>query len=833
MEASFIDIHSVSVAKPGTQHNSKVFGKSAVPRYCSEAVKKADTTRSAVASCDHGGTKSSLMFAGSVFEAEDVINPVNSGSPQVRSEAEIDDVKECKTDAKQQGRTPREDTTLSECARSKLADLRKHALTPPLCVAENGNTTRPYSTMDCALRGSTHKILLQHCKDRTRHQSTQIHDRAEFGITPLAVPISHSDHKDDLSNSANKSGRVSKKYLPVDVADDAPSKPTSISISSKDASCSKHYYDNAVQSKSSKDELSRTILEQFGDISLSDCSQKRHDLDGGLGDLKNTCIGEKDAIQADSRGLHDANDGHHNSRSGRGSGARNGTGFVQQNQQISATNGPGYPPVRLGKDEDDDEDESDNESGEEPDSPSSEERQTLACPFYAQLPQQFRKCSTQTFRDIPALKQHINRVHRKPKYYCGKCFERFSSQEKEKRHARQSRCKKKARDPLADRIPYDRCAPMDRRIRGRAIKEKWDSIYKVFFPNETPPISPFADDAIQQESVTDMANFLEYLSPQTVDCMIKDLQNRATFQQPLPERTRLVALKAIGRCVKGTPSEQKVWTNAQAQISSLPGLKPVENDDLEMAMQSDDANSTIYSHSPFATTPIDTNPIYQRHRVGLNASPISWSSASSSAMHSSLSKASTDRSFPQSTYGDLHLTSNPARGHDRPTASDNFPDVTSNGTEIHGYPASRTRTTLTTAGASDVQNAPHMHRPAYGSVNQHDALRTPAPWQNNTWPRGSYQPKLRPPIIDAFSSSPTGMHREQGQQPYISSTDQSSIQAPTQSNLNDSDNQIPSSSQLRRPPTSFLPSNSDQLQPGSGTSGRHWLPRQPPYSRRT
>ena len=129
----------------------------------------------------------------------------------------------------------------------------------------------------------------------------------------------------------------------------------------------------------------------------------------------------------------------------------------------------------------------------------------FACPYAKFDPSRYSRenlsepnywnCGSCCLRDISRLKQHLYRVHSKPSYYCGSCFQSFKSREDLDQHARQRPPCEISDSRFADRMTDSQFQAIKRRVLRGDPPELWFNIYSILFPGAPKPPSPYVSSA--------------------------------------------------------------------------------------------------------------------------------------------------------------------------------------------------------------------------------------------------------------------------------------------------------------------------------------------------
>ncbi|KAL9620220.1 MAG: hypothetical protein Q9160_005229 [Pyrenula sp. 1 TL-2023] len=168
----------------------------------------------------------------------------------------------------------------------------------------------------------------------------------------------------------------------------------------------------------------------------------------------------------------------------------------------------------------------------------------LACPFnkYDSVlfgpdsPEEaYHACATCSFVNIAHLKQHLQRNHYMPKYYCFRCCSRFTSQAMAASHMRRHPPCETLEPPLyGERISPDMIEDLglDRKNPpGTDRIAYWHRIYNAFFPGaaDRRPVSPYYEGPAAQH----MGRFLRFSRPAIRD-LLPVVQRRLGLDWVLP-----------------------------------------------------------------------------------------------------------------------------------------------------------------------------------------------------------------------------------------------------------------------------------------------------------
>ncbi|KAJ9658945.1 hypothetical protein H2198_003374 [Neophaeococcomyces mojaviensis] len=160
-------------------------------------------------------------------------------------------------------------------------------------------------------------------------------------------------------------------------------------------------------------------------------------------------------------------------------------------------------------------DEDDPNPGDGPNSKrtkTSEDEKTLACPFYKNDPLKHPRCAILILRGIPAVKQHLYRVHKRPDHYCVRCSVVFPNQDSLEQHQLAGICTVVA-NRFAGMMSQDAYNAIKKQRNHGTIDGVWYFIYDTIFPGQPRPRSHLVDD---QAAVLHVLNIFMAFGPEAV-----------------------------------------------------------------------------------------------------------------------------------------------------------------------------------------------------------------------------------------------------------------------------------------------------------------------------
>jgi hypothetical protein len=121
----------------------------------------------------------------------------------------------------------------------------------------------------------------------------------------------------------------------------------------------------------------------------------------------------------------------------------------------------------------------------------------LACPFFKRHPQRFRSCGFADHENTSRVKQHIQRHHRRP-IYCPKCSTVFKKEDIRDRHVRENICEVRPEEQWVS-VTVEQLEQLSKRSTCKTDRENWNAIFKILFPNDPLPSSPYLDFSVSEE----------------------------------------------------------------------------------------------------------------------------------------------------------------------------------------------------------------------------------------------------------------------------------------------------------------------------------------------
>lgn len=194
----------------------------------------------------------------------------------------------------------------------------------------------------------------------------------------------------------------------------------------------------------------------------------------------------------------------------------------------------------------------------------SQGRKVFACPSWSQNYLQHSRhndCLGYDLRSISALKQHLRRIHKRS-VRCPRCFEEFKEQHRLDEHLRETACVvRNLEDNLIDEaIKPDVWPEVNKRHHKLDPETHWFDIFRVLFPGQPTPWSPYIEgqinQKINQEQLSSLLDLFNAFSPHCLETMIKNLRENSITPLVIPERTRPIVCQALKQVVRRRPDLQ-------------------------------------------------------------------------------------------------------------------------------------------------------------------------------------------------------------------------------------------------------------------------------------
>ncbi|KAI0836782.1 hypothetical protein F5Y06DRAFT_273352 [Hypoxylon sp. FL0890] len=180
----------------------------------------------------------------------------------------------------------------------------------------------------------------------------------------------------------------------------------------------------------------------------------------------------------------------------------------------------------------------------------SDKAKPLACLFYKRNPELYSTCIYKAFKNISALRQHLDNDHKLGPYHCTNCWDSFSDKKLLETHAN---CQE------TGGIPVDQL-PTISKTRDSPIK-KWYWTWKKLFGERTPPLKCPHTHPIPDMKYHNLRQFSRYLAAKGTTFTISDINDailKWVASNPEPSST----CQSMDICRISTPIHKALDINA-------------------------------------------------------------------------------------------------------------------------------------------------------------------------------------------------------------------------------------------------------------------------------
>ncbi|KAK6839246.1 hypothetical protein PG987_005112 [Apiospora arundinis] len=114
----------------------------------------------------------------------------------------------------------------------------------------------------------------------------------------------------------------------------------------------------------------------------------------------------------------------------------------------------------------------------------------FACPFLKRHPHKHRACAKYVLRRVRDVKQHLNRRHRTPDFYCARCYDTFNSAKERDEHTRDGNCLYRENPHFEGITEVQKEQLNNAKERNKMSPEdQWFMIWDILFPSAGRPNS--------------------------------------------------------------------------------------------------------------------------------------------------------------------------------------------------------------------------------------------------------------------------------------------------------------------------------------------------------
>lgn len=206
---------------------------------------------------------------------------------------------------------------------------------------------------------------------------------------------------------------------------------------------------------------------------------------------------------------------------------------------------------------------------------------TFACHFLKKHPHKHRDCAKYVFKRVRDVKQHLNRSHRTPDFYCARCYDVFPNSKERDEHTRDKQCQVQPNRRFEGITEEQKGLLMQNKGRNKSKEEQWFLMWDILFPNTRRPGSVYRCNP-QEEAVvllrdvwnTRQRDFLADVRPamavadNTIHDLMDKIFDRLEWESRVPSQP---ARKSSKAAMTTTTAEARHCTGAPDYINIATG----------------------------------------------------------------------------------------------------------------------------------------------------------------------------------------------------------------------------------------------------------------------
>ncbi|KAK7972177.1 hypothetical protein PG988_006311 [Apiospora saccharicola] len=202
----------------------------------------------------------------------------------------------------------------------------------------------------------------------------------------------------------------------------------------------------------------------------------------------------------------------------------------------------------------------------------------FACPFLKRFPLKYRDCSKFTFKRVRDVKQHLNRIHRTPEFYCPRCYVTFNGAKDRDEHTRDMKCQTQHANGRFEGVTEEQKEQLLlNKGRNKSHEEQWFLIWDIVFPGTSRPKSVYRfnpqEEAVmllrdvwntkQREILADVGQ-----ADGTIHVLMEKLFDRLEWETRVPSQPVRKGSKQLGRNI-ATPTDYVTMSGSRLQLEDL------------------------------------------------------------------------------------------------------------------------------------------------------------------------------------------------------------------------------------------------------------------------
>ncbi|OHE92837.1 hypothetical protein CORC01_11843 [Colletotrichum orchidophilum] len=223
-----------------------------------------------------------------------------------------------------------------------------------------------------------------------------------------------------------------------------------------------------------------------------------------------------------------------------------------------------------------------NESSDDDDATVKGKARYFACPFYRNNAVRHSACLSLRMVRIRDVKQHLQRRHSEPRYYCSTCYKRFETELEQSQHVQsQSAVLCSSTDEEFDFVPPHAKDLLKSKVsRKDTAEEQWYTVWDKIFEPKPRPYHPYMGTVIEEVSSM-LQKFWQHEGDQIVSRfmetrqvqMEKEINLKDTLKYLMEESHHIFGRKfrfsqAVERSIQSSSNEELCGPRYQASGSS-------------------------------------------------------------------------------------------------------------------------------------------------------------------------------------------------------------------------------------------------------------------------
>lgn len=204
---------------------------------------------------------------------------------------------------------------------------------------------------------------------------------------------------------------------------------------------------------------------------------------------------------------------------------------------------------------------------------------TYACPFLKKQPHKHRDCAKYVFKRVRDVKQHLNRSHRTPDFYCARCYDVFPSAKDRDEHMRDIQCPVQPNRRFEGITEEQKELLMLNKGRNKSNEEQWFLMWEILFPGTPRPTTVYRcnprEEAVvllrgiwntrRREFLGDVKPVMAAVGDHTINTLMEKIFDRLEWEVKVPNPPVRKPSKPMARSAS-SPGYTKLSTGDAAAL---------------------------------------------------------------------------------------------------------------------------------------------------------------------------------------------------------------------------------------------------------------------------